>query len=450
MDEAVGFRHPGGVEMTFPNHLDATGGVLHPQPWMQLRQVASREVDAVARGYGTTGGAAKNDLLQTVTVTWTNNSPIPQQVYGLVTQSGSSVALQSRSRGYLRMDHGVAATGTPTMVEVSRFGGGAEAGMGGLLALGSGFAIHEVRQPSTTIPVMPQLTGWSVVAPGASITMRADVRFISEFWEATPIDGGDSNTESTVTAGALRLDVFAVPQIVEPAPRPVPQIVGTPTTASAINTAVTVTKPTGTAAGDILLAICGNNFGMSTDITAPAGWAMLHSVNDGLAGLGGAHLRVFTKVAGASEPASYTFGNQALVEEVVCLVALRNAGAVGGDVSSLGWAVASTQRRWNPKGELHVAPSVTRNGQLLLCASFFARTDNPLDLTLGPAAVAQTPPEGMTEIAERNGTSVSMAVATLATPPNPTRDRTFLTVPRAYFASWAISVSIVIPGSQQL
>jgi hypothetical protein len=450
VDAAAGFRYSGGVAVIHPNHFETTDGALSPQPWMQLRLVASGEAEAAARSYGTTGGAAKNDLLQTVTQTWTNNTPLTQQVYGLVTQGGSAVTLQTRSRGYLRMDHGFALSGNPVMTEVSRFGGGAEIGMGGLLSLGTGFGVHEVRQPSTTIPLMPQLTGWITVIPGASITAKVDVRFVSEFWESTPIDGGDSNTDSSVIAGALRLDLFAVPQITEPGPRPVPQIVGTPTTATAINTAVTVTKPTGVVAGDVLVAICGNNAGTSNAITAPAGWALLHSVNDGLAGLGGSHLRVFTKVAGASEPANYTFGNSTLIEEVVCLVALRNAGSVGGDVNSLGWAVASTRRRWAKDGELHIAPSVARNGQLLLCASFFARTDNPLDLTLGPAAVAQTPPDGMTEIAERNGTSVSLAVASLNSPPNPTWERLFATAPRAYFASWSISVSIVIPGAQQL
>lgn len=449
MGQVVGVRHPGGVTVTFPNHLDTTAGALSPQPWMQLRRVADREVEAVARNYGTTGGGAKNEILQTITLTWKNNSPVPQQVYGLVTQAGSSVALQTRSRGYLRMDHGLAVGSTPTPVEVSRFGGGAEIGMGGLLALGTAFGVHEVRQPSTTIPLMPQLTGWTVVAPGASVTARVDVRFVSEFWEATPIDGGDSNTESVVIAGGLRLDLFAVPQIVEPAPRPVPQIIGS-ASAVEIGKPVVVPRPAGTVAGDIMVAICGNNFGMSSDITAPAGWVLLHSVNDGLAGLGGAHLRVFTRVAGSSEPASYTFGNQALVEEAVCLVTLRSAGSVGGDIASLGWSVASTRKRWNPKGDLHVAPSISTSGQLLLCASFMARTDNPLDLTLGPVPVNQTPPVGMTEINERNGVSASLSVASLNRPPNPTQERVFVPVPRAYFASWAISVSIVIPGAQQI
>ena len=88
-----------------------------------------------------------------------------------------------------------------------------------------------------------------------------------------------------------------------------------------------------------------------------------------------------------------------------------------------------------------------RSGQLLLCASFFGRTDYPLDLILGPADCDQTSPAGMTELVEENGVSVSMNIASLASPPMPTRERTFTATPRPFFIPHAVSLSLVIPGA---
>ncbi len=67
---------------------------------------------------------------------------------------------------------------------------------------------------------------------------------------------------------------------------------------------LTINAPTGTASGDVLFAcIVGTS---ATDFTPPSGWSTLIALNngDGTAPVGEA---VFYKVAGASEPASYTF-----------------------------------------------------------------------------------------------------------------------------------------------
>ncbi|UJE15686.1 hypothetical protein SEA_LIGMA_31 [Gordonia phage Ligma] len=194
-----------------PNHFDATDGVVSPQPWTQWRQVRSEVALSVSGSYPPNGGGAKNDLLQVAQFTWTNNSPIAQRVYGLVTRGGAYVALQARSRAYLVMRHGLAAgAGTPPTTEVSRFGGGVDVGLAGTLGNQVPYAVFEQRQSSRTLPLMPQQAGWTEVAPAASITARVELRFVSDFWESQAMVG-DEGSESGYITGDTRLDLFAVP-----------------------------------------------------------------------------------------------------------------------------------------------------------------------------------------------------------------------------------------------
>jgi hypothetical protein len=68
----------------------------------------------------------------------------------------------------------------------------------------------------------------------------------------------------------------------------------------------TVTKPTGTVAGDILVAlICGDQTGRPS-LNLPSGWVSVYGTNDPDFG-GSAWQYVAYKVATASEPSSYTF-----------------------------------------------------------------------------------------------------------------------------------------------
>lgn len=440
--------------MTSPtDHFDVTDGTLSPQPWMQLRRVADATTPAVARSYGATGGQNKNEVYQTLTVSWTNNSPVSQYVYGLVHQGGSAVALQARSRGYLRTSHGLGVTLAPratppsALVEVSRFGGGADIGVGGLLGIGTDFAMHEVRSPSNSVPLMPNITGWTPVAPGETATAQVEVRFVSENWEATTVTNGKENTACTILAGELGIDLFAVPLIDNPPTRTTPTIVGH--NAKMENSKdVRVAKPPGTQTGDVLLAIVGNNFGAASAITAPAGWTLLHAVNTSDFDWFNAHVKVFSKQAGSAEPADYVFTNSFGAEQIVQLMTLRGAVTPNAGADSAGWSIGSTRAKYAKRGDMHVAPSMAAGGQLLICASFFGLADNILD-GFGVVRVAHTPPAGMTEQLNLNGANSCMCVATLADPPNPTQERKFTTDPRAYFAGSAVALAILVAGQQQ-
>ncbi|MDP9479045.1 MAG: hypothetical protein M3R38_25765, partial [Actinomycetota bacterium] len=72
------------------------------------------------------------------------------------------------------------------------------------------------------------------------------------------------------------------------------------TTASSI----TINKPTGVAAGDLLLAFLTVAAGSNAVIAPPSGWTLVLRTNDGTATAGASYY----KVAGASEPTSYQWG----------------------------------------------------------------------------------------------------------------------------------------------
>lgn len=199
-----------------PNHfqVDPETGAISPQPWMQKRHVATDYAASKSASYAVSGGGNKFDLIHSLHTRWTNDTPLPQWCYGLVTRGGSKVTLQARSRGYLITYHGAAVNnpaGTPQPTDA--FGIGADIGKSGLLATGTGFCVAETRQHAATFPLIPFFTGWSRVAPGEYYDARLELRFVSEFWENTTIDGGDQSTESSYTSGDSRLDLYAVPII---------------------------------------------------------------------------------------------------------------------------------------------------------------------------------------------------------------------------------------------
>jgi len=68
---------------------------------------------------------------------------------------------------------------------------------------------------------------------------------------------------------------------------------------------ITINKPAGTAQGDALVAIISHQSGSNRSMTAPAGWTAIAGtdVYEGT----NAHIHAWYRVAGASEPASYTF-----------------------------------------------------------------------------------------------------------------------------------------------
>lgn len=428
--------------MSGNDHFSIIGGQIAPQPWMQMRHLKSAETPSVSKSYDTSGGGDKNDLVHTLVASWTNNTPMAQYVYGLVTREGAQVTLQARSRGYLLSLHGRDVTATPAlpsswdMAEVSKFGIGGDIGKSGVLALGTGFGVSEIRQNSASVPLMPHWSGWSIVQPGETFHGRVEVWFRTDFWENTTIDGGDQNTESGFISGGTRLDLYATPTVGTPPAFTVPTVVGAEHSIN--NTFHTdVDVPAGTTLGDMLIAVVSNQFGLMSDLVPEqTGWTQVHG-RDG--GWEDAHMKVWVRPATASEPTSYTFGNGLLAESIAHLITVRGAN----HNTEEGWQFASSVRKyWWERYDGHICPSIDRSGQLLLCVSYIPH--NPLqdDLT-------QTVPVGMTELSNVDGDASCSAVAALSSPPRPTGERTFVASEEPSWAGRSITLSILIPGTIQ-
>lgn len=438
--------------MSFSDHFQVNGDAISPQPWMQLRSVGTGDTAAVTKNYNVDDGVAKNEIVQSLQVGWTNNSPIDQYVYGMVTKDGCQVTLQTRTRAYLMTNHGVQINGEAlAMVEVSRFGVGADIGLGGLLATGAAFCEREQRCNANTIPLLPAKTGMWLLEPGDSILATVQVWFRSDFWENTSINDGDSDSKSFFIAGDVRLDLFALPAVLPPGPRTIPTLVGgadnvshdTQLNAVLVGYQTTLTLPTGLANGDVLLAVTANQFGLSTDIyPLESGWTMIHERNEGLFAFGDVHMRIFIRevVDHTAEPAAYHFQNNfPFSEEIAVLIPIRGATPYD-DSSGANWYIASNLST-NLFANEEVAPSIERAGQLLLCVSYFNHSPTQ-------AAINQAPPDGMTELVDIPGLASTMAIAYLSSPPFPTFDRHFTPSETPIFFGHSIAASIVIPGLQ--
>lgn len=430
-------------------HFSAVDEAIGPQTWMQQRLVVSGSALAKSTNYDPNDGQAKNDSLQSVQVAWTNDSPINQWVYGMVTKGGCRVALQCRSRGYISTRHGcLIGAGAISMIEVSQFGVGADLGAGGLLAIGGMFGINELQQYSTTATFMPHVAGWYAVAPGETFNARVETYFVSDSWENTAIEGGDGDTEAAVIAGELRLDLFAIPALTDPKARLTPSIVGgagnvkydVEVDLGLADTQTSVTLPTGMAAGDTLLAIVVNQLGFAVSMApVESGWNFVGGVNDGFGSFGDVHLKVWARTITGSESGTYKFTNGLLAEETAILLAVRDADPFQPDVGN--WVMSSSLSRYKLFKETHVAPSIARDGQMLLAVSFFQHN-------LFQAPITQTPPTGMTELVDLPATGTSVSVAVMTSPPNPTGDRTFTPSKIPTFSGHSICASILVPGKK--
>ena len=218
MDPPGRVRLAGGGAVTAPvnpDHFEVRpDGSLTPQPWMQWRNVRGIEAPSKSASYGVTGSVMnKFDLIHSLRLSWTNNTPIPQWVYGLITRGGCRVTLQARTRAYLQVRSGyrIDPIDAGELTVCSRMGVGSDIGRGGVLGVGTGFCVAEQRMNSVTFPLAPERAGWERLDPGDTFTAKVEVHFASQQWEVTMIDGGTSGTESSFDSGGTRLDLFAVP-----------------------------------------------------------------------------------------------------------------------------------------------------------------------------------------------------------------------------------------------
>jgi hypothetical protein len=108
---------------------------------------------------------------------------------------------------------------------------------------------------------------------------------------------------------------------------------------------VSVAAPTGVASGVVLVAIHAADTGTVTQLGTPTGgaaWSLLGSVTHGA---GSGHMRIWWKVAGASEPASYGFTKDSNADSSIAILAVAGADTATpkiGLVSAQNGAVVDT------------------------------------------------------------------------------------------------------------
>lgn len=199
--------------------------------------------------------------------------------------------------------------------------------------------------------------------------------------------------------------------------------------ASGDTSTLTVTKPTGTADSDKMVAYQCSDWGTHAGLTAPAGWALLTELDRGSNNL---HLKIWTKTA-SSEGANYAFPQGSGVDGCCSIITLRDV-----DNNTANWLYATPA--WAANSSSRVAPSVAgaAAGAVLLCSAL---------VDMNNTAVTWTPPSGMTERVDvQSNLWISQSIANLLDPADPTGTKTFTTSSSTFIGSvGGIESSIVIP-----
>lgn len=171
-----------------------------------------------------------------------------------------------------------------------------------------------------------------------------------------------------------------------------PQIRSTSSVSFGDTTLIDVPRPSGVVAGDVLLLFASNHSGSA--FGSPSGWTQLATQNYGS---GVPLAAVFWKVAGSSEPTSYSFGTTSYSQGRVDVVAVYGSSVITPIVTTATSASSATQA---------IAPSVTPASatDLLLCMATVAAGSG--------LTASWTAPGGMTELTdELSGDFVTMTVA---------------------------------------
>jgi hypothetical protein len=161
------------------------------------------------------------------------------------------------------------------------------------------------------------------------------------------------------------------------------------------SSSLTIAKPAGTTQGDVLLAFGGHQSGSATNLAAPAGWTAVP--NTDYSDANNARIHAWYKIAGAIEPASYTFtlsgGGQAIAGGMMAITGATatpinaSLGQVNGTNSifltapSITTTAAKTLLVYG--GAVNAPVSITPPG--FMHEQFDVATNGAFNLTIGAA-----------------------------------------------------------------
>ena len=191
---------------------------------------------------------------------------------------------------------------------------------------------------------------------------------------------------------------------------------------------MTVTKPTGTADGDLMVAVTScDNVGTYAALGAPAGWTLRGGLDSGA---NKSPVKVFTKTA-ASEGASYAFTCSSGEDGVGIITTLR-----GVTTNIADWVFSFSFDATT--GTTRTAPSVSGVGELLLSYAMISQNGASSTVTI---------PSGMT-VCDTDGTGyVAAGLAYLASPSNPTGTKSWTFGHTADFGGVTASILLAQPAT---
>ena len=160
---------------------------------------------------------------------------------------------------------------------------------------------------TSDLAVVPALVSYDSTARRASLDPTGDLDPATSY-AATVTTGARDSAGNPLAADK----VWSFSTAAGPPPLPTGirrESVSTTVNSTAATTAV-VTRPSGTGAGDVLVACVALNGGKVTSTGVPAGWAPIAAIT----AISNPHVFGYYKVAGASEPTSYTWSLSASVQ----------------------------------------------------------------------------------------------------------------------------------------
>jgi hypothetical protein len=182
------------------------------------------------------------------------------------------------------------------------------------------------------------------------------------------------------------------------APAPVSGIVRASTSTSVATTAdagLTIDKPTGTSAGDLLVSCLALNGSTVASSGAPTGWTRFAAVT----GVTNPRVYGYYKAAGASEPDSYRWGFSSTITSAGGIVRYTGAAGLDAPASTAAGAAATS-------GTVPGVTTSIANAMLVGCAG----------INSGATSITITGPAGMSEVWDLGGKRHELDDALQATP----------------------------------
>lgn len=225
----------------------------------------------------------------------------------------------------------------------------------------------------------------------------------------------------------------------------------TPVVASSSNTAfagasaVTVTKPTGLAVGDVMIAFVGWFGGASRNLTIPAGWSNTQGIN-GFQGFWG-----LTKIADAADvaAANFTFTLSGVTTQIGGAIVRVTGTATGSEVADSEYNSTAVTDATSLSQTCSIAPISSES----LVIIGFAPYDFDIPSIVTIASYASTPSLTFTEVLDfgfRDGSSDGMTIAIASAPKTNTTTITAYTATASQTVSAQQSVIYILNAPQNV